>query len=225
MSSIISSVFLAEDEPNAFERCAQIIEMHPRLELKASATSLREALALLQQDSVGYDLLVTDLRLGDGDGADLIRHWRSKGGKFAMVVTVFGDVDSVMRSVEAGADGYMLKSGTDYEMITAITTVLDGGSPISASVAGHLLKRLRNSGDADRMEEETDKPQLSAREIDILSDLARGLSYKEVARFRSISPHTVADHVKAIYRKMAVNSRGEAVFQAIQNGIIDLKQD
>lgn len=216
-----SRVLLVEDEPNAFARCEQIINAHPRLRLQASARSYTGACALLEQRRDEFDLLLTDLKLGDGDGSDLIRRWRLTGGEMAMVITVFGDVESVMRAVEAGADGYVLKSGSDFEMMTAISTVLDGGAPISAAVAGYLLNKLRKSPEVV----EVDPVVLSDREREILSDLARGWSYKEVARQRDISPHTVADHVKAIYRKLAVNSRGEAVYRAVQDGIISLNED
>ncbi len=217
-------VFLVEDEPNAFQRCVQVIEQHPRLELVQHATSFAQAADILNSNVCELDLLLTDLRLGYGDGADLIRRWREKGGECAMVITVFGDVENVMRAVEAGADGYLLKSGSDYEMMNAITTVLDGGAPISAAVAGHLLKRLRTD-EAEERQAKEQSVNLSAREIEILTDLARGNSYKEVARNKDISPHTVADHVKAIYRKLAVTSRGAAVYRAIREGLIDIEDD
>ena len=219
-------VLLVEDEPNAFARCEQIVLSHPRLDLQASARSYADACALLDARAGEFDLLLTDLKLGDGDGSDLIRRWRQAEGRFAMVITVFGDVESVMRAVEAGADGYLLKSGSDREMTSAISTVLDGGAPISAAVAGYLLRKLRKDPEsADSGKSHSPPVMLSEREREILADLARGLSYKEAARKRDISPYTVADHVKAIYRKLAVNSRGEAVYRAVQDGIISLDED
>lgn len=216
-------VLLVEDEPNAYARCAQIVRDHPRLKLIASAHSYSEALPHITQHADNFDLLLTDLQLGDGDGADLIRKWRGggdEGARKAMVITVFGDVTSVMRAVEAGADGYLLKSGSDFEMFESISTVLDGGAPISAAVAGHLLKRVRSEA-ASPVEAPT-KNILSEREVQVLTALARGRSYKEVARDMDISPYTVGDHVKTIYRKLAVTSRGEAVYQALKDGLIDL---
>ena len=216
-------VLLVEDEINAYERCAQIVRDHPRLDLVASAHSYSEALPHITAKASNYDLLLTDLQLGDGDGADLIKQWRGAdetSDRKAMVITVFGDVTSVMRAVEAGADGYLLKGGSDFEMFDSITTVLDGGAPISAAVAGHLLKRVR--GEVKDPAPEEIKSILSEREVQVLTALARGRSYKEVARDMDISPYTVGDHVKTIYRKLAVKSRGEAVYEAIKGGLIDL---
>lgn len=216
-------VLLVEDEINAYERCAQIVRDHPRLDLVASAHSYSQALPYITQKADSFDLLLTDLQLGDGDGADLISKWRgddSSSNRKAMVITVFGDVTSVLRAVEAGADGYLLKGGSDFEMFESITTVLDGGAPISAAVAGHLLKRVRS--EAKSPAPAPSKNILSEREVQVLTALARGRSYKEVARDMDISPYTVGDHVKTIYRKLAVKSRGEAVYEAIKGGLIDL---
>ena len=101
----------------------------------------------------------------------------------------------------------------------AIRSVLDGGAPISPAVASHILTRMR---ERTATRAELDAP-LTEKEVAILTDLAKGFRYKEVARLHGISPHTVADHVKSIYRKLAVNSRSEAVFEAVQAGLIKLK--
>jgi DNA-binding CsgD family transcriptional regulator len=83
-------------------------------------------------------------------------------------------------------------------------------------VAVHVLGRLRHPPP------DKGAAQLTDKEIEILTDLSRGFSYKEVAKLRNISPHTVGDHVKSIYRKLQVSSKSEAVFEAVQSGIIKL---
>lgn len=216
-----SRVLLVEDEPNMRNRCKQIVSEHPQLELAGTADRFELAKSMIARNIKTYDLLLTDLQLGDGDGSDLIRIWRKAGGKKAMVISIFGDVESVIRAVKAGADGYLLKSGSNYEMQTAITAVLEGHAPISAAVAGHLLRELRSDEEVNGAISPED-PCLTKRETQILAELARGNTYKEVADNICISPHTVADHVKAIYRKMQVNSRGEAVYRGLREGIIDL---
>lgn len=127
--------------------------------------------------------------------------------------------------VEAGADGYLLKGSDAAEIGRAIRTVLDGGAPISPAVAGHILARVRGTALAAAPHANPSAPKLTLTpgETEVLDALAKGFSYKEVARLRGTSYYTVADHVKAIYRKLAVNSRSEAVFEAVQAGLIKLR--
>ncbi len=172
--------------------------------------------------TAGVDIMLIDLALPDGSGLDLIAGIRSQTAACRiLVISVFADVRNVVRSIEYGADGYLLKGADVGEVATAIRTVLDGGAPISPAVAGHILARVR-----DQKPSAARSPafSLTPKEIGVLDHLAKGLSYKEVARLDGISYHTVAHHVKAIYRKLAVNSRGEAVFEAVQAGLIRLQE-
>lgn len=186
------------------------------LEICGSADTLATGRALLASNP---DVLLIDLALPDGNGVDLIREARTQlSGVKIIVVSIFGDARSVVRAIEAGADGYLLKGADPREAEAAIRSVLEGGAPISPAVASHILSRMRERSAARA---ELDAP-LTEKEIAILTDLAKGFRYKEVARLHGISPHTVADHVKSIYRKLAVNSRSEAVFEAVQAGLIRL---
>ena len=222
---------LVENELSALARCRDVVLAHPELHLLAAVDSYEAGLQYLRAHGDEVELLLTDLQLGDGDGTDLITTFRklppslqAKTRK-ALVVSVFGDVTSVVRAVEAGADGYLLKGGTDEEMHDTLTIVLQGGAPISAAVAGHLLRRIRDEADtpeASRQSDSSGLAALSERETDVLRLLARGQSYKEAARDLGLSPYTVGDHVKKIYQKLAVTSRGEAVFTAIKGGLIDV---
>lgn len=133
--------------------------------------------------------------------------------------SVFGDVRNVVQAIEAGADGYLLKGGDLHETERAIRDVVAGGAPISPAVASHILARVRVAPSATP----TTSVALTDKETEVLTELARGYSYKEVAIRKGISHHTVADHVKAIYRKLSVNSRSEAVYEAMQSGLIDLQ--
>ncbi|MCI5046127.1 MAG: response regulator transcription factor [Aquisalinus sp.] len=208
---------LIEDVPMARAAFTDVIEQHPRLELVQAAASWAEGKRALERS---YDLLITDLDLGDGTGLDFVEQASKAGDKKVIVITVLGDVKSVMASVEAGADGYVLKSAQPEELKSAISTVLEGGSPISAAVAGHLLKKIRSETADENSSTDTPVTRLTAREVEILTELARGFTNKEVARQLGISPYTVAEHVKAIYRKMAVSTRSEAVSQAYREGLI-----
>lgn len=227
----LCGTLLVENEASALRRCRDVVEAHPDLHLLAAVDSYEAGLRFLRTRGDEVELLLTDLQLGDGDGTDLISLYRrlpssaSSRTRKAMVVSVFGDVTSVVRAVEAGADGYLLKGGTDEEMRNSLSIVLAGGAPISAAVAGHLLRRIRDEASAPSASPQADGGGLSSlsdRERDVLRLLARGQSYKEAARDLGLSPYTVGDHVKKIYQKLAVTSRGEAVFTAIKGGLIDV---
>lgn len=214
-------ICIVEDDPVLGQHLANMLQRVDGFTIARVASSHAEGLKALHSD---VDVLLVDLALPDGSGLDLIERARAARGKALkiIVISVFGDVGNVVRAIEAGADGYLLKGSDTDQAEKAITDVLAGGAPISPSVANHILARLR------ALPQPAEAPHhlpgaLTERERDVLTDLARGYTYKEVAKKQGISHHTVADHVKAIYRKLSVRSRGQAVFEAMQNGIIDLK--
>jgi len=215
----MSTVLLVEDDDHTRERIAGIIEATAGLSLFGSAGSLataREALA------AGLpDVLLTDLGLPDGNGIDLIKQVRSAGSSTeAMVISVFGDERHVIAALEAGAAGYILKDGTTEHIGKSLLQLLDGGSPISAPIARHLLKRLQPA--ESTAPPVVDVPPLSEREVDVLTAVAKGFTYNEIADILEISFHTVSSHVKHIYRKLEVCSRSEAVYEAVNLGLISL---
>ena len=215
------AVAIVEDDPFVRRHVARLIEAHPELDLVGQAGTLAEGRALL---AAAPHLVVIDLGLPDGSGLDLIREAAARTPPpRLLVLTVFGDESSVLSAVAAGADGYVLKDSADEALCADMIETLNGGSPISASVAAYLLRRLRRDEDATPPEATMpDASPVTPREVELLNLLARGLSYREVAGALNISHHTVGAHLKAIYRKLAVNSRSEAVFEAVQSGLIRL---
>lgn len=211
-------VAIVEDDAILREDLAQVVTRADGLEIAGVADTLSSGRALIGS---GLDVLLIDLALPDGNGVELIREARERVPNIKIiVVSIFGDARSVVRAIEAGADGYLLKGAGEQQAEDAIRSVLGGGAPISPAVASHILTRMRERSSPNSPS--PDAP-LTEKETAVLTDLAKGFRYKEVARLHGISPHTVADHVKSIYRKLAVNSRSEAVFEAVQAGLIKLK--
>ena len=105
------------------------------------------------------------------------------------------------------------------EFVGLIKELRAGGSPISPVIARQLLKRFK-SGAAAPHPKQSDEAGLTVRESDVLSLIAKGFNFAEIARLLTISPHTVTTHVKKIYQKLAVHSRGEAVYEASKLGLI-----
>ena len=226
MSTEPISIIIVEDEPEFRRRFAQIIENEPTMRLAGVAANKREAQAIIEREN--FDVMLIDLGLPDGSGIDLIRSVsQRKPDVDIMVVTVFGDEQHVVSSIEAGATGYILKDSTPADVISCIRLLRAGGSPVSPVVARSVLRAIRSrmggtSGTAStpaRAANPENNP-LSARETEILQLLAKGMSFNEIGEILGISPHTVTAHIKKIYRKLAVHSRGEAVYEASQMGLL-----
>lgn len=162
------------------------------------------------------DLLLVDMQLPDGSGLDLVRAAAGSSARILML-TVLADRESVLSALDAGAHGYLLKDASAERILAAFGEVLVGNAPISPSAAAHLLAALR-PGSPDGAVQPT------PREREIVHMIARGLTYAEVAGVLGISVHTVGDHIKAIYRKLDVGSKSEAVFEARNQGWIKITE-
>src|SRR5882757_7383166 len=220
MSEAPIAVLIVEDEPEFRRRFAQIIESVPSMRLVGVAANKREAQAVIEKEN--FDVMLIDLGLPDGNGIELIRSVSAKKPDCdIMVVTVFGDEQHVVSSIEAGATGYILKDSTPADVISCIRLLRAGGSPVSPVVARSVLRAIRNRmGPAAASRPVPENNPLSARETEILQLLAKGMSFNEIGEILGISPHTVTAHIKKIYRKLAVHSRGEAVYEASQMGLL-----
>jgi DNA-binding NarL/FixJ family response regulator len=210
-----TSVLVVEDEPEFLRQYCEAITREPDLRLAGAVGTLAAALAVIEQSVP--DVLVVDLGLPDGSGADLIRRAvRRRADCDALVLTVFGDDQHVIDAIEAGATGYLLKDSPVGELARCIRELRAGGAPISPSIARRLLARMRPPAEKSAAQ----ASPLTGREAEILRLIAKGLSFAEVGAALEISAHTVVAHVKKIYRKLAVHSRGEAVFEATQLGLL-----
>ena len=218
-------ILLVEDDAPTRAHLARAIEANPQLSLMGAAATCSEARALLEDEIP--DVLVTDLGLPDGSGNALIREvTRAEPPGLAMVITVFGDERSLVEAIEAGATGYLLKSSPISEVADAVLQLLSGGSPISAPIARYLLRHFqpasaRGEAQAERAVS-TNAPQLTAREMDVLRLVAKGFQFPEIGKILGVTTHTVTSHVRHVYRKLDVHSRGAAVHEAISLGIIRL---
>jgi DNA-binding NarL/FixJ family response regulator len=211
------TILLVEDDPATRARLADIVRAVSALHLAADVGDRQGALDWLATQPAPRVLLV-DLELPDGSGIDVIRAARRGSvDTEAMVISVFGDEGHVLAAIEAGATGYLLKDASADEIGSAILKLIAGESPISASIARHLLRRFQAVPAAPVS---TAAPHLTPREMDVLQLIAKGLSYARIANTLSMSANTVPSYVKQIYRKLAVNSRGEAVFEAMQLGLL-----
>lgn len=218
------SVMVVEDDEALRREFASIIDAAPDLALLDVASDLSAGRAALARHGAP-DVMIIDLGLPDGDGTALISELAAIAPEAdALVITVFGDEGHVVRALEAGAKGYLLKDATPEEFVRAIRLVHEGGAPLSPMIARHLLKRF-----APQRPTRAPPPangnalveSLTARETEILKFIAQGKSVAETATAFHLSSHTVTTHVKRIYGKLAVNNRVQAVNRARATGQID----
>jgi DNA-binding NarL/FixJ family response regulator len=209
------------------------VRRSPGLHWLGSAGSVREALGWLDGDGVAPDVLLVDLGLPDGSGLDVISAAVARYPQCEpLVISVFGDEDSVLASIEAGALGYIHKDAAPEDIALTILEMKAGASPISPMIARRVLARYRLLQSGGRTEpdapaaaaapapEAAARALLSRREQEVLTLIARGFSYAEIARLQGLSVHTVQTHIKHLYGKLAVHSKNEAVFEAMRLGLL-----
>lgn len=220
MLPISSSYSVIVVEPDEYRRQRHAVELMHEVDFALSATcrGKREAVAFLNRHKV--DLAVLNSVLPDGNAADLIRIILKRNPQAQVLVATDATDDStVMQMIHAGANGYVLLNDSKTGLASCLRLMLSGGSPVSPTIARSVLRSLHCRNDM-RREPPPDSP-LSPRELDVIRLLAKGISFAEISSILAISLHTVTTHIKKIYRKLNVHSRGEAVYEARQMGLVD----
>ncbi|WP_290868835.1 response regulator transcription factor [Aquabacterium sp.] len=238
MSNVpIWRVVLVEDNHQIRHDLEACVQAHPQLELAASFATLASAQAWFSEQ--GADLLLVDLGLPDGSGLSLMRAVHPRWPDCDMlVVSMFGDEENVVASIEAGAVGYVHKDDEAADIAETLLAVKRGASPISPMIARHLLRRMQPvpasallareplpQATGSAMPEAEVSIALTRREQEVLEFIARGFSYAEIARQQGITVHTVQTYIKALYGKLAVHSRSEAVYEANRLGLLQAFRD
>lgn len=216
-------VAIVEDDLDFCAALSQVVDSAPDIQLAGVAGTQAAGLALLQGPPA--DVLLVDLGLPDGSGIAVIQaavqHWPSCS---IMVSTNFGDENNVMRSIEAGAAGYLLKDSSPAKIIEEIRNLANGGSPISPIIARQVLTRFRHSSSDSAADPTTnvDAPTtLSTREKEVLNFITKGFTTQEIAQLMQLSHFTVRTFVRRIYAKLKVSSKAEAIFEARTLGLLD----
>ena len=215
----MTRIAVVEDEPHTRQALVDRLRAEPALDVVVQAGTLAEARSRLADCAV--DVLIVDLGLPDGSGLALIDEQRRRAPATAiLVLTVFGDEQKLLRAIEFGARGYLLKDESSIGLLDAIGELLAGGAPLSPAIARHLIGRMQSAATpvarADQAAE-----SLTAREIEVLQLAAKGYNHTEVARLLDLSRNTVASYTRHIYEKLEVHSRAEALYEAGRLGLID----
>lgn len=219
----VGPVLIVEDDAAMRQRLQGLIAgIRPdaRVELAANAAAAK---VHLQQTAFGLALI--DIGLPDGNGIELIARIQTQcPGTACVVITSWGDEETVLSALRAGAIGYLLKEREDAELGIALQSIHRGGAPIDPFVAKRILETLSGSGSPQAVPAAS-KPvsaddALTNREEEILRLVARGYSNREIAELTQLSRFTIEGYTKSIYRKLAVRSRTAAVFEAKSLGLL-----
>ena len=218
MSNVLR-ILIVEDDARVRADIERAISCEKDMRVTGSAGTKREAEKLIQ--SYPFETLLIDLALPDGFGLETISWVAEKYPQSdIMVLAEANDDPHIVSAIEAGATGYILKSSVDKDLVSAIRLLQAGGSPVSPTVAQSVLRTLCTNTTVTGTDKSNPTNPLSERETEILRLLAKGMSFNEIGNILAISPHTVTAHIKKIYRKLQVHSRGEAVYEAAQMGLI-----
>jgi DNA-binding NarL/FixJ family response regulator len=203
-------VLVVDDHPVGRQGLMAILRFKPEIELVGEAADGAEAVQLILERQP--DVVLLDLRLPQLSGIDVMRQVRPRAPAVRFLVLTTYDTDAyIAPALAAGAHGYLLKDATPDELMRAIRSLTQGGAPIEAGVAARILTRAagRASGES-----------LSERELDVLRWLVTGASNKIIAARLNLSENTVRSHISHILQKLDVQSRGEAIAVAIQQGLV-----
>lgn len=203
------SVLLVDDHPVVREGLRGMLEAEPDLTVVGEAGSGEEAVAVnLAREP---DVVLMDLRMPGLDGVGATRRILADSpGRRVVVLTTYETDADILRAVEAGAAGYLLKDASRRELADAIRAAARGETVLAPSVAGKLVDRMRNP---------VPHP-LSAREIEVLKLVARGLTNAEIGRALHIGEATVKTHLLRVFGKLEVSDRTAAVTTAMGRGLL-----
>jgi DNA-binding NarL/FixJ family response regulator len=198
-------VAIVEDQQDFRESWERIINAHEQFLLCGSYANAESAMdGFINQ---APDVALIDIHLPGISGIELIEQFSAKHTAIRFVIfSSMNDDENIFNALKAGAKGYILKSGMAIEILEGITDVFNGGSPMSSSIARRVVESFNKSSEAN-----AEMQKLSAREQEIISFLAKGLRYKEIADKLFISSETVRTHIRNMYEKLAVNSRTDAL--------------
>ena len=209
-------VMLADDHVLMREGIRQLLEFDGSIEVIGEASDGEECLQKLEK--VKPDVLLLDINMPKLNGIEVLEEIkRKKINVKVLILTVHNEVDYLIRAVNIGVDGYILKDSESAELKKAIMTVMDGESYIQPKLIPMLNKRLiTRDSDKEKLE------SLTGREKEVLIEVANGMFNKEIATSLHISERTVKNHISNIFKKLDVSDRTQAAVFAIKNDLVKL---
>lgn len=213
-------IALAEDIPNLARAMKDKLALNEKFKLKHHALNGKALIEYLEQDH-NIDVILMDIKMPEMNGVAATEIISKRWPHVKIVMcTIFDDDEHIFNAILAGAAGYLLKDESPQNLFRAIEECLEGGAPMSPFIAKRSLELLRKGGPANNAEVPSEDYNLTKREIEILEQLCKGLTYTAIADNLFVSPGTVRKHIENIYRKLHVNNKVEAIQLAERHRLI-----
>jgi DNA-binding NarL/FixJ family response regulator len=213
-------ICIAEDNYFLVKAIKEKLSFFDDIAIKFHANNGAELLGKLEENS-NVDVVLMDIQMPEMDGIKATEILKNKYPQIKVIMlTVLDDDNYVFEAIKAGANGYLLKEVNAESLYKSIQEVINGGAPMTPSIALKTLNLLRNPIIDTEKKEDIEDIKLSKRETEILVQLSKGLNYQEIAENLIISPSTVRKHIENTYKKLHVHNKLEAVLKAKKNKLI-----
>lgn len=211
-------IAIIDDNSFLISSIKEKLSFFEKIQVKYTANNGADLLEKLDKDH-NLDALLMDIEMPVLNGIETTLAVKQKYPQIKIIMlTVFDNDENIFNAIKAGADGYLLKDVNPHELFNGIVDTLNGGAAMNPSIALKTLKLLRNPVDFKDVSKED--INLTNREVEVLEQLSKGLSYKVIADNLFLSPSTVRKHIENIYSKLQVHSKLEAVQKARRNNLI-----
>ena len=212
-TSTNSRIAIVDDDAIVRDYLIDIVTSASELDLAGVAPNLAKARELLALEP---DLFLVDIGLPDGSGLDFVPEAKAHGQAKVLVLTSFGDRETVVTAIRSGADGYLLKDSTEATILDGIRVTLEGGAPVSSAAAVYMLEQLRSAPMVVAAEEENSG--LTPREVEVFDLVAEGMTSQSIATQLGISARTVESYRAQLMEKLQLDSVASIVRLAVKLG-------
>ena len=210
-------IIVVEDTVTIRTMLVALLEQHSHYKVVAAVDRVEAAVDFLQMNCA--DVVILDLCLPGISYDQAVKAVKEANPDLDILVfTVSEEDETVFSALRAGATGYILKTAKDAQIVAALDEIRAGGSPMSPSIARKVLREFQAPPVHDELQDIISP--LSSRETEILELMYRGLNIAQISDSLFISPHTVHTHIKKIYTRLQVNSRSQAIYEAVQKKLI-----
>lgn len=210
------NIMIADDHSMVREGIKQLLELDGDIVVTSEASNGKQCIELLDENQT--DVLLLDINMPVMNGLQVLQYIRENRMKVkVLILTIHNEVEYLMRAVELGVDGYVLKDSDSSVLKKAIFCVNRGESFIQPELTPILKVKLE-----EKSNQVNEDDALTKREIEVLKLLAEGLFNKEIAYMLAISEKTVKNHVSNIFKKINVSDRTQAAVYAIKNNLVEL---